>query len=54
MRIHLFPGGSKIAREHHRRAIEKKIDRSTILRFMSDSESMVPLSQETYACWGNF
>ena len=52
MNIHLFPCGSQIAREHHRRTIEKKLDTSSILSFMSDPESLHLLTEEAYACWG--
>ena len=52
MKIHLFPCGSQIAREHHRRTIEKKLDTSSILSFMSDPESLHLLTEEAYACWG--
>ena len=52
MRVHLVPCGDKFAREHYKDTIKKLVPKKTILDFSQESNPVLNLADDYFACWG--
>ena len=52
MRLHLIPCGDAYAREHYEDTIKKLVSINLIKKYVSDSNILELLNDDSYACWG--